>query len=420
MGTTCGANQNCASLSTTEGELVEVCVSTDPICGDPTDQPPPVRPQTDSGTPPPNDAGTVDSGSMGSCGALVPPTMTAACTSCRNGTHTCQANGCYGGWWCNTDTNRCQAPPTNCGGGPSDAGSNADASPMGQDASAGFPDASPTPPGAIGPQGGQIPQLDFAIVGDTRPASIDDTSGYPTAIITRIWQDLENETPRPAFAVTTGDYMFASPSGTQASPQLDLYFGARMNFSNIVFPTMGNHECTGATASNCTATGQSNNFDVFMQRMIQPLGQSTPYYAINVSDTNGQWTAKFVFVAANAWDTSQQTWLQTVMGQQTTYTFIVRHERSTVSAPGVGPSNQIIAQFPYTLLIVGHTHTYETVSGKQVVVGNGGAPVTGGVNYGYVVGQQRADQAIVFTAKDYSTGAAVDTFVLKPDGTVTN
>src|SRR5262249_35199477 len=90
--------------------------------------------------------------------------------------------------------------------------------------------------------------LDFAIGGDTRPANIDDTAGYPTAIITKIFKDLQAETPRPGFAVATGDYEFSNTNGVQSALQLDLYIQARSNFSNPEFPTMGNHECTGATA----------------------------------------------------------------------------------------------------------------------------------------------------------------------------
>src|SRR5207248_8875749 len=68
--------------------------------------------------------------------------------------------------------------------------------------------------------GGSISELRFAIVGDTRPPSPDDTANYPTPIITKIWQDIENESPRPEFAVSTGDYMFASTFRSEQIPQL--------------------------------------------------------------------------------------------------------------------------------------------------------------------------------------------------------
>ncbi len=76
--------------------------------------------------------------------------------------------------------------------------------------------------GIVGP----LSTLSFAIVGDTRPPTEDDTAGDPTAIITKIWQDVEAASPRPAF-------------------------------SNPMFPTMGNHECDGATADNCYACGST-------------------------------------------------------------------------------------------------------------------------------------------------------------------
>jgi hypothetical protein len=382
-------------LTSGTGDQVAACVPTTDGCG---------SSSPDAGTSQPPDAGQ-----NGSCGSLKGPTESASCTSCQSHSQTCQANGCYGGWWCNSDTNRCQSPPSasTCGGSTS------------PDASFTFPDAG-VPTGPVGPQGGTVGALNFAVVGDTRPSGIDDTSGYPVPVITKIWQDIEAENPRPDFAVTTGDYMFARPTGNQAGPQIQMYLQARSNFSNVVFPTMGNHECTGAADSNCSGGAGSQNYSVFMSQMIQPLGQQNPYYSINVQGPNGSWTAKFVFVAANAWDSGQAAWLQSIMAQQTTYTFVVRHERSTVTAaPGVSPSNQIISQFPYTLLIVGHTHTYQWLGNREVVVGNGGAPLTGGVNFGYLLVQQRSDGAIVCTMKDYQSLAVMQTFVLTPTGSPT-
>src|ERR1700722_19736926 len=87
--------------------------------------------------------------------------------------------------------------------------------------------------------GGTLDLLSFAIVGDTRPPNADDTAGYPTAVITKIWQDVEAFSPRPAFAITTGDYMFANTYGVQQMPQVALYMGARAAFTNVVFAAMG-------------------------------------------------------------------------------------------------------------------------------------------------------------------------------------
>jgi hypothetical protein len=273
-----------------------------------------------------------------------------------------------------------------------------------------------------GVAGGMLDTLNFVIVGDTRPPNEDDTAGYPTAVITKIWQDAEAYSPRPAFAVSTGDYQYANPNGSQQGPQLDLYLGARAGFHNVAFPAMGNHECTGYTDSNC---GQGNpdgltlNYTTFMTRMIAPLGVTEPYYTVNVASTTGAWTAKLVFVAANAWDAAQSTWLDGELAKPTTYTFLVRHESVNAdTAPGVTPSEAILAKYPYTLAIIGHTHTYSwSATHRELIVGNGGAPLSGGVNYGYVVAQQRADGAMVFKSIDYMTNAVVDTFAVNADGT---
>lgn len=273
----------------------------------------------------------------------------------------------------------------------------------------------------IGENGGTIDTLSFAIVGDTRPASEDDTAAYPTAVITKIWQDVEAANPRPAFALSTGDYQFSNPYGSEAPKQLKLYLQARSAFTNIVFPALGNHECTGGTASNCgkgNKDGITNNYTAFLSQLLGPLNKKLPYYEIDVNGANDAWTSKFLFVAANAWDSAQSTWLDTAMAKATTYTFVVRHEGSiATTAPGVTPSANIMAKHPYTLLIAGHTHTYEYFSKeKQVIVGNGGAPLSGKVNYGYVIARQRMDGAIEFKEYDYSTNAVGQTFAVKADG----
>jgi len=284
-----------------------------------------------------------------------------------------------------------------------------------------------SPGDTVGPNGGSVSSLLFTVVGDTRPPAPDDTQGYPTAIIDKLYEDIAAMNPPSQFSIATGDYMFASSwGGGQASPQLDLYVAARQKYSGTFFPAMGNHECTGGTASNCgqgNTDGLTDNYNQFMSKMLGPIGQKKPYYSFNVTANDNSWTAKFVFIAANAWDSGQASWLQSAMSPQTTYTFVIRHESSyATDAPGVSPSEQIINQFPYTLEINGHTHRYEHYQGDHnVIIGNGGAPLSGSGNYGYGVFAQRADGAIVVDMMDYQTNKA-DTsfhFVVKADGSPT-
>jgi hypothetical protein len=261
-----------------------------------------------------------------------------------------------------------------------------------------------------------VSELYFAVVGDTRPGTEGDTPNYPTAIITQIYTDITNQDPRPEFVISTGDYMYANPSTSAGADQLQFYLNARSIFPGMEFPCMGNHECTGYTDSNCASNSTSNNYNDFMSMMMAPLGQTTPYYRFDVNDTAGQWTSKFIVLAMNSWDSegTQSNWLQSQLAQPTTYTFIVRHEpENATTAPGVTPSDSIISQYPYTAKIVGHTHSFEHVGQREVIVGNGGAPLSGSSQtYGYAVFSQTSTGDIQVSNVSYQTNAPVSTFVV--------
>jgi hypothetical protein len=226
--------------------------------------------------------------------------------------------------------------------------------------------------------------------------------------------------------------MFASTgSGSTASQQIGLYMQARGAYTGASFPAMGNHECgsasgcSGSTDCNCGPNnpgGTTANYNAFISQMMAPLSQTNPYYSFNVTATDNSWTAKFVITAANAWDSGQQSWLQNVMAQKTTYTFIVRHQASDATPPlppGVAGVDAVIANYPYTLMINGHAHTYYYYWGNpnRVTIGNGGAPLTS-KTYGYGMFSRRCDGAIVGDMYDYMSNAADSKFhfVITPDG----
>jgi hypothetical protein len=279
--------------------------------------------------------------------------------------------------------------------------------------------------GTITGSGGTVSSLVFAIAGDTRPANEDDTSGYPTTIADTIFSGIAARSPQPSFVVATGDYEFANPTGTQSAPQIALFMAARAKFPGPFFPAMGNHECTGATASNCgsgNTNGETTNYKNFLSTMLGPISQTNPYYSMKISATDGSWTSKFVFIAANAWDSAQSSWLETTLAETTTYTFVIRHEANEANtAPGTTPSEAIVTKYPLTLEICGHTHDYSK-SGNRIVIGNGGAPLSGSGDYGYGLVTQRSDGNIIVDEIDYMTGAADSSFhfVVTPTGTLTN
>ena len=394
----CAADRACTIVTSVTGAQASVCVPRGEVCG------PTIGPSSDGGV----------EGGGGTCGTFTPPDTPSSCKSCSSdGGTRCQANGCYGGWWCDTATSRCHAPQAGCDDAGAFDGGATDAAPF---------DGGPAITGSVTASGGTESRLFFAVVGDTRPASIDDTPGYPTAIITQIYGRLSTLSPMPPFAVSTGDYMFASVGRSEASPQLDLYLGARKVYPGVLFPTMGNHECTGATASNCgdgAKDGVTANYTSYVEKMLAPIGQTNPWYVVHVGAVDKSWTAKLVFVAGNAWNDAQAAFLESALSEATTYTFIVRHEPSnTFAAPGVAPSEAIIAKHPLTLELVGHTHTYGRRGAREVIIGNGGAPLTGTGNYGFAIVGQRDDGAVQVDMIDYGSGAADASFhfAVKADG----
>jgi hypothetical protein len=264
--------------------------------------------------------------------------------------------------------------------------------------------------------------LVFAVVGDTRPSSIDDTSNYPTAVITKIFQDIESASPKVQFAIGTGDYQFASTSGSEQQPQLNKYMTARAGFSGSFYPAMGNHECTGYTASNCGSgnpDGITTNMTDFISTMLSPIGQSNPYYVENVAAPDNSWTAKFVFIACNAWTSAQASWLSQQLAISTTYTFVIRHESvADMAETKCAASQTTVNANPLTLLIVGHTHEYSHESNdKEIINGIGGAPLTGNINFGYTIIARNSDGTLTVTTYDYQSGSVIDTFKIKADGT---
>lgn len=68
-----------------------------------------------------NDAGgtTDDASSAGAdaataCPGYALPTESAPCHACQQTSTTCQANGCYGGYYCNLSSQKCQTKPSGC------------------------------------------------------------------------------------------------------------------------------------------------------------------------------------------------------------------------------------------------------------------------------------------------------------------
>lgn len=272
------------------------------------------------------------------------------------------------------------------------------------------------PPGGAMTDGGTCAPADsagtfrFAVFGDVRPRNLDDTANYPTAIITSLFQQISAHSPQ--LVVGTGDYMFASQTNTASvATQIGDLLGAEKAFSGPIYHAMGNHECTGATASNCPNGNETANVQAFMSKLV-PAGTTTPYYRVDV-DT-GAGTAKLIFVAANAWSQAQSDWLDAQLAEPTAYTFVIRHEAATITETnGAVASEAIVKQHPLTLELLGHTHRYEKIDDRHIISGNAGAPLSGG-HYGFLLVDLLTNGNLSVSEVDQSTGSVTDTFTVCP------
>jgi len=221
-----------------------------------------------------------------------------------------------------------------------------------------------------------------------------------------------------------------SSSAGSAVPQYDDYMAARAKFAGKFLPTMGNHECNGFTDSNCPVGSFTGMTQDYVNTILSPsTAQTSPYFSALYLANDGSWSAKLLFIAANAWSTAQQTWLQSTLAVRTTYTFIVRHEPANANtAPGVTPSeSQISAAFNagnITLSLTGHTHLIQLPGGTQpygdsfgstkayeTIIGCGGAPLDGGPAYGYAVATRRASDGAIVTQAYQSADASANAIV---------
>lgn len=254
--------------------------------------------------------------------------------------------------------------------------------------------------------------MQFAVFGDCRPPSQNDTSHYPSAILGGVFKLAQQQGAQ--FVVGTGDYMFADNASAVAA-QIPLFKQAAANYTaGPIYLTLGNHECDGYTNSNCPNLDETPNIQAFMANLAPP-GATKPYFRIDVAAQHGK--AKFLFVAANAWDTTQQSWLQTQLANPTTYTFVVRHEPITdSSAPGVTPSENLVQGAKLTLELNGHQHEYNHTSTNHVTSGNAGAPLNPGNGYGVLIVQETEAGDVAVQEIDEATGSVTDTWTVTADG----
>ncbi|MEO6952644.1 MAG: metallophosphoesterase [Polyangia bacterium] len=263
--------------------------------------------------------------------------------------------------------------------------------------------------------GGTVGLLHFGTFGDIRPPLPDDVLQYPSTVASAIFSGMAKA--QPQFVIGTGDYMFAEFSSSIAQQQLAKLADAEKSIVTPIFHAMGNHECNSLSDLNCPNLDESANIRTYLSTLI-PWTNGVPWFSFIVHTSLGD--AKFVFVAANAWNSAQAAWLAQVLAVSTPYTFIVRHTPSpdagtTPTNAGVTASDAIIAGHPVTLWLFGHIHEYRHLTTNSVIAGNAGAPLVSG-EYGWLDVQQRADGTIGVTAYSMATGMPMDAWAVTPGG----
>jgi len=272
------------------------------------------------------------------------------------------------------------------------------------------------PQGTIDPMGGggTVNLLAFTVFGDVRPALPDFDNQYPAMTIASIMKQMA--TLSPEFAVGTGDYMFVEALPSSATNQLKMLLAAEANFPKPIFHALGNHECNSFSDLNCPNLNETPNITVYMSTMLP--WTKVPWYSFLVHTALGD--AKFLFVAANAWNDQQAAWLKQALSIPTRYTFVIRHQPTPdagqpSSVMGKLASDMLFMGQPITLFLYGHVHEYNHIGTNAVIAGNGGAPLDKG-SYGFVYVRQREDGAVTVTAYDVASMMPMDAWNVTPDG----
>jgi hypothetical protein len=131
---------------------------------------------------------------------------------------------------------------------------------------------------------------------------------------------------------------------------------------------------------------------------------------VRIDGLDGSWTSKLVVIACNDWDNTQASWLQAALSIPTTFTLVARHQPTGATAPCVDASERLLSQAKYDLLLTGHVRTFGS-KGKTLIVGNGGAPISGNEPYGFATVEQQASGFMV-TQYEYESGAPVGSFLI--------
>jgi len=282
-----------------------------------------------------------------------------------------------------------------------------------------------TPPtgGTVTTSGGTVDRLYFGYTGDTRPQS--SSSSYPSSlqnVIDGIYTAMKANGVQ--FAMDGGDHMEAS-STSDATGNMNSYAKAAALLGKPVFMTMGNHECAnsynmGVSCGSAGAATSDTKMKAYMPALQTISGQSSPYYRFDINTQAGR--ATFLVVADDAWNDTQQTWLENQLADadaNSKYTFVSKHHPDgNMDQTYFQTIYNLVKSHRYTLFLTGHSHEYKHQYNdrRAVVMGLGGAPFDNPNQmwYGYLTVMQCPDDSVTVTVYDTTSGMVFDTFNVPP------
>jgi hypothetical protein len=182
---------------------------------------------------------------------------------------------------------------------------------------------------------------------------------------------------------------------------------------------MGNHECSGSATTLCSVAasyGTNANYSAFMDALA-PIA-TKPYYRVDIATQSG--LAVFLQVADDAWDATEQAWLTAQLADadaHAKYTFVSKHHPDgNTDHPEFQAIYNLVRMHKYTLFLTGHSHLYrrQLDDPRALVIGCGGAPLSGGTFFGYGTVLQGMDDRIYVNIYDQATGNVMDHFDVAP------
>jgi len=237
--------------------------------------------------------------------------------------------------------------------------------------------------------------LHFAVLGDCRPATDQNNAAqaaaaYPTAIIKKIFGQIAARDPQ--FALFSGDvvYTYNPPDSSSAAAQIDQFLQGRNLLDRPFVPALGNHEDTDGI-----------NLPVWKQKFNQPL----VYYGFTIHTPHGD--VRFTVADDTYWNDQQLDWIDSELSSSARYHILLKHQPSDSRDNDETRFKSIISQHRPTLILTGHSHTYDRPHTNELVLGTAGAPLVQGAQYGYAMVDQLASGDFQVTVYSSSSNAVI-------------